>query len=234
MSSSCLSLGKIVFLFFFQNFFFTSKKIFPLSIFYAFLDVFCHPECSKNFLPKMFFHPNFFWVKQGATQCYQAFLVFFEIVQNEFPVLNWARTGRLVKMIPIRCLGWTQLAGWISGGTTGDALNQEYRVKLADYKHSKEQGRLLVSRPRCWQVWHNLCARGGGSIIKVIRNVKQLLSSTLSWGFQDWTSMLQRQELSQRQTRLSAAPLHPRGLKTESCLTQFAGSVVHDDDPDTT
>ncbi len=29
----------------------------------------CHPECS--FQPKIF-HPKFFWVKQGATQCYQA------------------------------------------------------------------------------------------------------------------------------------------------------------------
>ena len=34
-----------------------------------FLDVLCHPECSKKFTQ------NFFWVKQGATQCYQAFLV---------------------------------------------------------------------------------------------------------------------------------------------------------------
>ncbi len=32
----------------------TSKKIFPLSLFYAFLDVLCHPECSKKFLPKIF------------------------------------------------------------------------------------------------------------------------------------------------------------------------------------
>ena len=55
--------------------FFTSKKIFPLSLFYAFLDVLCHLECSKKILPKNFFHPKFFWVRQGATQCYQAFLV---------------------------------------------------------------------------------------------------------------------------------------------------------------
>ncbi len=27
------------------------------------------------FFFKIFFHPKFFWVKQGATQCYQAFLV---------------------------------------------------------------------------------------------------------------------------------------------------------------
>ncbi len=40
--------------FFFQNFFFTSKKIFPLSIFYTFLDVLYHPECSKKFSPKIF------------------------------------------------------------------------------------------------------------------------------------------------------------------------------------
>ncbi len=41
-------------IFFHPKFFFTSKKIFPLSIFYAFLDVLCHPECSKFFLPKIF------------------------------------------------------------------------------------------------------------------------------------------------------------------------------------
>ena len=31
--------------------FFTSKKFFPVSLFYAFLDVLCHPECSKKFSP---------------------------------------------------------------------------------------------------------------------------------------------------------------------------------------
>ena len=55
------------------------------SIFYTFLDVLCHPECSKKFSPKMFFHPNFFWMKQGATQCYQAFLVYLG-VNNEIEV----------------------------------------------------------------------------------------------------------------------------------------------------
>ena len=43
--------------FFFFFFFFTSKIFFSLSLFYAFLDVLCHPE----------------WVKQGVTQCCQAF-----------------------------------------------------------------------------------------------------------------------------------------------------------------
>ncbi len=33
---------------------FTSKKIFPLSLFYAFLDVLCYPECLKKFSPKIF------------------------------------------------------------------------------------------------------------------------------------------------------------------------------------
>ena len=61
--------------FFIQFFFFTSKK-FSHSLFYAFLDVFCQPECSKKFSPKMFFYPKLFSVKQGMTQCYQAFLVF--------------------------------------------------------------------------------------------------------------------------------------------------------------
>ena len=46
-----------------------SQKIFLLSIFYVFLDILCHLECLKKFSPKIF------WVKQGATQCYQAFLV---------------------------------------------------------------------------------------------------------------------------------------------------------------
>ena len=45
------------FIFFFTQFFFTSKICFSLSLFYAFLDVSYHPE----------------WVKQGATQCHQAF-----------------------------------------------------------------------------------------------------------------------------------------------------------------
>ena len=43
--------------------------------FYAFLDVSCHPECSKKCSPQFFFHPKLFWVKQGATQCCQALLV---------------------------------------------------------------------------------------------------------------------------------------------------------------
>ncbi len=33
------------------------------------------PPLKKFFSSKFFFHPKFFWVKQGATQCYQAFLV---------------------------------------------------------------------------------------------------------------------------------------------------------------
>ncbi len=40
--------------FFIQIFFFNSKKIIPLSLFYAFLDVLCHLECSKKFSPKIF------------------------------------------------------------------------------------------------------------------------------------------------------------------------------------
>ncbi len=39
---------------FLPKFFFTSKKIFPFSLFYKFLDVLCQPECSRNFLPKIF------------------------------------------------------------------------------------------------------------------------------------------------------------------------------------
>ncbi len=37
-----------------QNFFSPPKKISPLSLFYVFLDVLCHPECSKKFSPKIF------------------------------------------------------------------------------------------------------------------------------------------------------------------------------------
>ena len=53
--SGCLSLA----IFFFQNFFspkiiFTSKFCFPVSLFYAFLGVLCHPECSKKFSSKIF------------------------------------------------------------------------------------------------------------------------------------------------------------------------------------
>ncbi len=57
---------KIFTIVFSPNFFSPPKKIFSLSLFYAFLAVLCHPECS------IFFHPKFFsnelWVKQGATQ----------------------------------------------------------------------------------------------------------------------------------------------------------------------
>ena len=45
--------------FFHPKFFFTSKDFLT----FTFLDVLCHPECSKNF------HPKFVWVKQGTTQC---------------------------------------------------------------------------------------------------------------------------------------------------------------------
>ncbi len=65
--------------FFHPNFFFISKKNFPLSLVYAFLDVSCHPECS-NLYP--IFTQNFsdeLWVKQGATQCYQAFLIYLAV-----------------------------------------------------------------------------------------------------------------------------------------------------------
>ncbi len=34
--------------FFHPKFFFTSKKIFPLSLFYAFLDISCHPKYTKK------------------------------------------------------------------------------------------------------------------------------------------------------------------------------------------
>ena len=60
------------------NFFSTSKKIFLLSLFYAFLDVFM-PYWELRFLvhPKFNFHPKYFfnelWVKEGTTQCCQAF-----------------------------------------------------------------------------------------------------------------------------------------------------------------
>ena len=40
--------------FFPSKFFFTFKKNFQLSLFYVFLDVLCHPECSKKFSPQMF------------------------------------------------------------------------------------------------------------------------------------------------------------------------------------
>ncbi len=46
---------------FIQNVFFTSKKKFPLSLFfYAFLDVSYHPECSKKFSPQIFFSSKIF------------------------------------------------------------------------------------------------------------------------------------------------------------------------------
>ena len=90
LSNFCFQKKKIFFLFkiffhskfFLSKIFFTSTKIFPLSLFYTFLDVSCHPDCLKRFLPQMFFHPKFFWVKQGATQCYQAFWVFFFLAEQ--------------------------------------------------------------------------------------------------------------------------------------------------------
>ncbi len=59
--------------FFFIHFFFISKKIFPLSLCHAFLDVSCYPECSKKISPQFVLSPKKLWVKQSATQCYQAF-----------------------------------------------------------------------------------------------------------------------------------------------------------------
>ncbi len=55
---------KKFFFFYFQNFFspkiFYLQKSFPLSIFYAFLDVLCHPECSKKFSPQICFSLKIF------------------------------------------------------------------------------------------------------------------------------------------------------------------------------
>ena len=42
------------FFFLFQNFFPPPKKFSHFHFFYAFLDVLCYPECSKNFSPKIF------------------------------------------------------------------------------------------------------------------------------------------------------------------------------------
>ena len=52
--SLCLSVAK-----FHPKIVFTSKKIFPFSLFRTFLDVSCHPECSKIIFPPIFFHPKF-------------------------------------------------------------------------------------------------------------------------------------------------------------------------------
>ena len=51
-------------------------------MFYAIL------SAQKKFHPKLFFTQNFFWVKQGATQCYLAFLVF----PASPPFLFWQST----------------------------------------------------------------------------------------------------------------------------------------------
>ncbi len=82
-----------------SKFFFTSKKIFPLSLFYAFLDVSCYPEC---FSPQIFFHPKFFWVKHGATQCYQAFLVSRKggYLKHLFSLSSWGDG------VHLKCLFW--------------------------------------------------------------------------------------------------------------------------------
>ena len=59
----------------FQDFFFTqnstSKKIFPLSLFYAFLDVSCHPECSKILFTQIFFHLKFFFNELGWSKAWR-------------------------------------------------------------------------------------------------------------------------------------------------------------------
>ena len=55
----------------------TRLVCFVFSLFYAFLDVSCHPECSEKIFTPIVFQPKFvfneLWEKQGATQCYQAF-----------------------------------------------------------------------------------------------------------------------------------------------------------------
>ena len=53
-----------------QFFFFTSKKFSHFHFLMHFWMFYAILSAQKNF------HPKFFWVKQGATQCYQAFLVF--------------------------------------------------------------------------------------------------------------------------------------------------------------
>ena len=67
-------------IFFIQNFFspkifFHFQKNFPTFNFLCISGCFILSRVLKKFSPKFFFHPNFFWVKQGMTQCYQAFLV---------------------------------------------------------------------------------------------------------------------------------------------------------------
>ena len=49
---------------------------------------------KKKFHPKNFFHPKFFWVKQGVTQCYQTFLVLknIQFISN-LDGGSWSRWG---------------------------------------------------------------------------------------------------------------------------------------------
>ena len=68
--------------FFFQNLFhpnifFTSKKLFPLSLIYAFLDVSCHPECSKISFTQFFSSMSYGWskVQHNASKHYSLGLV---------------------------------------------------------------------------------------------------------------------------------------------------------------
>ncbi len=105
-----LSFSEIFFFLFFSKYFFTPifffiQNFFPPNFFsppkkFSHFQYFMHfwmfyaiLSAQKNF------HPKFFWVKQGVTQCYQAFLVLVTVavivvVDASWPQKHWRRDGR--------------------------------------------------------------------------------------------------------------------------------------------
>ncbi len=67
---------------------------------------------KKNFYSKFFFTQNFFWVKQGMTQCYQAFLV----LQSVYPKrTTWRRIRMLTPQSNHRT--WLTVRWWSTWST---------------------------------------------------------------------------------------------------------------------
>ena len=78
---------------FHPNFFFSLlKKVSHFQFFIYFQMFYAILSAQKNF------HPKFFWVKQGATQCYQAFLVF-DIAGTTVPRFRTCHVKKVMKLL---------------------------------------------------------------------------------------------------------------------------------------
>lgn len=87
-------LEKNLFVFFFQNLFFHPKLFLPQNLFsqfcpfFAFLDVFCHFECSKVYFAQIFFHLQIFFSLSYEARRHKmppSILVFLIVSANPWP-----------------------------------------------------------------------------------------------------------------------------------------------------